>query len=147
MPLELDNVTAPKELSTIQQDFQKILSLCLAGYKCDETAPNRIIMNLHKTLCSFLRPNRYAAFHRGEDGGVYLNEWKLPDSFVFRRLFDVGRCAGICFQPGLDLRELKECVKEMEACLRSGASGNPLGIQRNFLRHYYWLPPGRNLFS
>jgi hypothetical protein len=103
-------------------------------------------MHFHKLLSEFLRPHRYAAFHRNSDG-VFLNEFKLPDSFVLRRLFDAERCSGLCFQPGLDLQELKECVAEMEEWLMGGSTSKPLGLQRNFLSHYYWIPPGRSLFS
>jgi hypothetical protein len=101
-------------------------------------------MHFHKALYSFLKPHRYAAFHRNEDG-VYLNEWKLADSFVMRRLFDAGRCSGLCFQPGLDLQELRDCVAEMGECLQNGSAAPPLGLQRNFSKHYYWLPPGKSL--
>lgn len=142
----LDPAEQQEELGIIHTHFQKILSLSLSGYRSTEQVTGRVIMQFHKSLCEFLRPNRYAAFHRNTDG-IYLNERKLPDSFVMRRLFDTGHCSGLCFQPGLDLQELRDCVAEMEECLMGGSASQPLGLQRNFLRHYYWLPPGRSLLS
>jgi len=147
MAIEIINPAAQQEeLDIIHMHFQKILSLSLSGYRSTESVTDRVIMQFHKSLCGFLRPHRYAAFHRNTDG-IYLNECKLPDSFVMRRLFDTVRCSGLCFQPGLDLQELRDCVAEMEECLMSGSASQPLGLQRNFLRHYYWLPPGHSLLS
>jgi hypothetical protein len=140
----LDDVYSGEELSLIHRHFQKVLSLSLTGYRATEAVTDRVIAHLHKALLDFLKPHRYAAFHRRQDG-VYLNDWKLPDSFVLRRLFDTGHCAGLCFQPGLEIKELRECMAEMEACLQGGSASRPLGTERNFLRHYYWIPPDKPL--
>jgi len=142
----LDGAYSDEDLSMIHRHFQRVLSLSMTGYRASEAVTERMISHLHKALMDFLQPYRYAAFHRREDG-VYLNEWKLPDSFVLRRLFDSGHCAGLCFQPGLELQELRECMSEMEICLQGGSASQPLGVKRNFLRHYYWIPPEKVLPS
>jgi hypothetical protein len=140
----IDTTEVQEELSNIYVQFQKILSLSMTGYKSRDPMVDRLVMNFHKVLEDFMLPHRYVAFHRSE-AGVYLNESKLPDSFVLRHLFEIGRCSGVCFQPGLSLEELRDCFQEMEECLTGGSSSFPLGMQRNLLHHYYWIPSGKHL--
>ena len=89
---------------------------------------DRLVMNFHKVLEDFMLPHRYVAFHRSE-AGVYLNETKLPDSFVCA-FFEIGML-GSLFPTRLEPRGTPRLLPEMEECLTGGSSSSPLGMQRN----------------
>jgi len=133
----------PDSYGQIHRQFQQVLSLVLSHFKSSEPVVARAAERFHQSLRDVLAPTQYVALFRRPEG-LFLNDRALPDSYVLNRLFESGRCDGICFQSGIHYEEILACVDEMAHCLQGGSGSLPLGSQRDYLKHYYWIPAGQS---